>query len=107
MWRVLEESFDLTLANPAQVKNLPGRKSDVNDATWMADLHAHGLIRGSFVPPAQITALRELTRTRKQLVREVGRYTLRIQKTLDIAGLKLTGPISEILGSTGRQSSGH
>ncbi len=103
VWRVLEESFDLTLANPAQVKNLPGRKSDVNDATWMADLHAHGLIRGSFVPPAQITALRELTRTRKQLVREVGRHTLRIQKTLDIAGLKLTGPISEILGSTGRR----
>ncbi len=103
VWRVLEESFELTLANPAQVKNLPGRKSDVNDATWMADLHAHGLIRGSFVPPARITALRELTRTRKQLVREVGRHTLRIQKTLDIAGLKLTGPISEILGSTGRR----
>ena len=54
VWHVLEGHFELTLANPAQIKNLPGRKSDVNDATWMADLHAHGLVKASFVPPAQI-----------------------------------------------------
>src|SRR5215470_10402649 len=53
VWSVLEGHFELTLANPAQIKNLPGRKSDVNDATWMVDLHAHGLIRGSFVPPPE------------------------------------------------------
>lgn len=102
VWHVLEGQFELTLANPAQVKNLPGRKSDVNDATWMADLLAHGLIRGSFVPPAQIEGLRELTRTRKQFVREIGRHTQRIQKILDVANLKLTGLITDVLGVSGR-----
>jgi transposase len=102
IWHLLEEDFELTLANPASIRNLPGRKSDVNDATWMADLHAHGLIRGSFVPPAPIAALRELTRTRKQLVREIARHTQRIQKTLDIANIKITGPISDLLGLSGR-----
>ena len=102
VWRMLEGRFELMLANPVQVKNLPGRKSDVNDATWMADLLAHGLIRGSFVPATEIGALRELTRTRKQLVRELARHTLRIQKILDVANLKLTGTISQILGVTGR-----
>lgn len=102
VWRVLEGQFELTLANPAQIRNLPGRKSDVNDATWMADLLAHGLIRGSFVPPGEIDALRELTRTRKQLVREVGRHTQRIQKILDIANLKLTGLITDVIGVSGR-----
>lgn len=103
VWSALATEFELTLASPAQIKNLPGRKTDVNDATWMVDLHAHGLIRGSFVPSAEITALRELTRTRKQFVREIARHTLRIQKILDVAGLKITGPISEILGHSGRR----
>jgi transposase len=103
VWHVLEPHFELTLANPAQIKNLPGRKSDVNDATWMADLHAHGLIRGSFVPSPEIAALRELTRTRKQLTREITRHTLRIQKLLDVAGIKITGPISQIMGLSGRR----
>lgn len=103
VWSVLEKHFDLMLASPAHIKNLPGRKTDVNDATWMVDLHAHGLIRGSFVPPAQILALRELTRTRKQFGREIARHTLRIQKILDVADLKITGLISEILGQSGRR----
>lgn len=102
VWHVLEGQFELTLANPAQVKNLPGRKSDVNDATWLADLLAHGLIRGSFVPPGPIDELRELTRTRKQFVREVTRHTQRIQKILDVANLKLTGTITDVLGVSGR-----
>lgn len=102
VWHMLEGQFELTLANPTQIKNLPGHKSDVNDATWMADLLAHGLIRGSFVPPAPIEALRELTRTRKQLVREVARHTQRIQKILDVANIKITGRISDILGQSGR-----
>jgi transposase len=102
VWHVLEGQFELTLANPAQVRNLPGRKSDVNDATWLADLLAHGLIRGSFVAPALIDALRELTRTRKQFVREIGRHTQRIQKVLDIANLKLTGTITDVVGVSGR-----
>lgn len=103
VWQVLEGHFELTLANPAQIKNLPGRKSDLKDAAWMADLHAHGLVRGSFVPSAEISALRELTRTRKQLGREIARHTLRIQKLLDVGGLKITGLVSQILGVSGRR----
>jgi transposase len=102
LWRALEADFELMLAQPASIKNFPGRNSDVNDATWMADLLAHGLIRGSFVPPAEITALRELTRTRKQFVREAARHTLRIQKILDVANLKITGLITDVLGASGR-----
>jgi len=102
VWRSLEPDFELLLAHPASVRNLPGRKSDMNDATWMADLLAHGLIRGSFVPPAEITAIRELTRTRKQFVREVARHTQRIQKILDVANLKITGLITDVLGTSGR-----
>ena len=102
VWHLLEETFELVLANAAHIRNVPGRKTDVNDATWIADLLAHGLIRGSFVPPAAIQQVRDLTRTRKQLVREVAQHTLRIQKTLEDANIKLTGTISDVLGLTGR-----
>ena len=102
VWHVLEGSFTLVLANAMHVRNIPGRKSDVNDATWLADLLAHGLIKGSFVPPAPIQELRDLTRTRKQLVREITQHTLRIQKTLENANVKLTGLLSDILGVSGR-----
>jgi transposase len=102
VWRALEGHFELTLANPAQIRSFPGRKSDVRDAARMVDLHAHGLIRGSFVPPAEIDGLRELTRTRKQFVREMNRHTQRIQKILDVANLKVTGLITDILGVSGR-----
>jgi transposase len=102
VWHVLEGSFDLVLANAMHIRNVPGRKSDVNDAMWIADLLAHGLIRGSFVPPAAIQQMRDLTRTRKQLVREVAQHTLRIQKTLEDANVKLTGTISDVLGKSGR-----
>jgi transposase len=102
VWHVLEGRFELVLANAMQVRNMPGRKSDVNDATWMAELLAHGLIRSSFVPPPAVQQLRDLTRTRKQLVREIARHTLRIQKTLEDANIKLTSVISSILGTSGR-----
>ena len=102
VWQVLEGAVELVLANAQEVRNLPGRKSDVNDAMWLADLLAHGLIRGSFVPAGTVQALRELSRTRTQLRREVTRHTQRIQKTLESAGLKLTGLISDVLGVTGR-----
>jgi transposase len=102
VWHVLEDSFELVLANAAHIRNVPGRKTDINDATWIADLLAHGLIRGSFVPPAAIQHVRDLTRTRKQLVREVAQHTQRIQKTLEDANIKLTGTISDVLGLTGR-----
>jgi transposase len=85
VWHILEEKFTLILANAAHVRNLPGRKSDVNDATWIADLLAHGLIRPSFVPPAPVQELRDLTRTRTQLMREAARHIQRIQKALRMA----------------------
>jgi transposase len=102
IWHVLEGQVDLILANALQIRSVPGRKSDVNDAMWIADLLAHGLIRSSFVPPAPIYELRDLTRTRKQLVREISQHTLRLQKVLEDANLKLTSVLSDILGMSGR-----
>lgn len=102
IWHLLEEHFELILANAQHIKNVPGRKTDVNDAAWIADLLAHGLIRSSFVPPAPIQELRDLTRTRKQLVRETSQHSLRIQKTLEDANLKLGSVLSNVLGSSGR-----
>jgi transposase len=102
VWHVLEAHFTLVLANAMHIRNVPGRKSDMNDATWIADLLAHGLIRGSFVPPAPIQELRDLTRTRRQLVHEIARHVLRIQKTLEDANLKLTQVMSDIVGVSGR-----
>ena len=88
----------LILANAAHIKGVPGRKSDVNDATWIADLLAHGLIRASFVPPQPIQELRDLTRTRKQLTREIVQHTQRIQAVLEEANVKLSSAITDILG---------
>jgi transposase len=102
VWHVLDEHFTLILANAMHIRNVPGRKSDMNDATWIADLLAHGLIRSSFVPPAPIQELRDLTRTRRQLVHEIARHVLRIQKTLEDANLKLTQVMSDIVGVSGR-----
>jgi hypothetical protein len=102
VWHVLEGRFELVLANAMYVRNIPGRKSDVKDAVWIADLLAHGLLRGSFVPPERIQELRDLTRTRKQLVREITRHTQRIQKTLEDANVKLTEVITDIVGTSGR-----
>ena len=102
VWHLLDGHVALTLANAQHVKNVPGRKNDVNDAQWLADLLAVGLIRSSFVPPAAVQDLRDLTRTRKQLVREIGRHTQRLQKILEDANLKLTETISDIRGQSGR-----
>lgn len=102
VWHVLEDGFELMLANAKHVKNVPGRKTDVNDATWLAELHAHGLIRGSFVPPRAVQELREMTRARKQLVQERVRHVQRAQKVLEDANIKLSSFISDIVGRSGR-----
>jgi transposase len=102
VWHVLEGRVELVLANAQHVRNVPGRKTDVSDAAWIADLLAHGLVRSSFVPPALIQELRDLTRTRKQLVREVAQHSLRIQKVLEDANLKLGSVLSDVLGQSGR-----
>jgi transposase len=103
VWHVLSDGdFALVLANAAHVKNVPGRKTDVNDATWLADLLAHGLIRGSFVPDQQTQEMRNLLRTRKQLVRECSSHIQRLQKTLEDANIKLDSVISDVIGLSGR-----
>lgn len=101
VWHVLENDFELVLANATHVRNVPGRKSDVSDAVWLADLLAHGLIRSSFVPPKPVQELRELTRTRKQLVRERIKHVQRLQKVLEDANVKLASFISDITGTSG------
>ena len=104
VWSILSDGeFELILANAAHIKNVPGRKTDVNDATWIADLVAFGLIKASFVPGEDIQELRSLQRARKQLVREQTRHTQRIQKTLEEANIKLDSVISDILGVSGRK----
>ena len=102
VWHLLEGHFELVLANAQHIRNVPGRKTDVNDAMWIADLLAHGLIRSSFVPPIQIQELRDLTRTRKQLVREISQHSLRIQKVLETANIKLASVLSDVLCLSGR-----
>lgn len=102
VWHLLEGQIELTLANAMEVRNVPGRKSDISDAAWLADLLAHGLIRASFVPPRPIQELRDLTRTRKQLSRQVAQATQRIEKVLEDANLKITSVITHLLGVSGR-----
>ena len=92
----------LVLANPAQVENVPGRKTDVGDAAWLTELLAHGLVRASFVPDAPTQELRSLLRTRKQLIREKASHTLRLQKTLEDANVKLDGVVADLLGKSAR-----
>ncbi len=94
--------FEVMLVNARHVKNLPGRKTDVSDAAWLADLGAHGLVRGSFVPPEPIRQLRDLTRTRTAITRERAREIQRLEKLLEDAGIKLSSVASDISGVSGR-----
>lgn len=104
VWRILSDGdFALIVANAAHLKNVPGRKTDMNDAMWIADLVACGLLRASFVPEEDTQELRSLTRTRKQLGREQTRHVQRIQKTLEEANIKLDSVISDIMGASGRR----
>lgn len=103
VWHLLDDGeLHLSLANARHVRNVPGRKTDVNDATWLADLLAHGLLRDSFVPPAPIQQMRDLTRTRKQLIRERAQHIHRIQKVLQDANLKLDSVLTHVMGASGR-----
>jgi transposase len=104
VFRILDAGkFELIVANAAHIKNVPGRKTDMNDAMWIADLLACGLIQASFVANEEVQELRALTRTRKQLVREQTRHVQRIEKTLAEANIKLSSVISDIMGASGRR----
>jgi transposase len=94
---ILEDSFTLLLVNAAHIKNVPGRKTDIRDCAWIAQLLEHGLLRGSFVPPVPIRELRDLTRYRKSLVYERTREANRLHKLLEDAGVKLSSVATDIL----------
>jgi transposase len=97
-----DASFEVLLVNARHVKNLPGRKTDVSDAAWLAQLGAHGLVRGSFVPPEPIRQLRDLTRTRTALTRVRAQEIQRLEKLLEDAGIKLSAVATDISGVSGR-----
>ncbi len=103
-YHLLEDisGVEVMLANARHVKTVPGRKSDVADATWLPQLGAHGLVRGSFVPPEPIRQLRNLTRARTAITRERGREVQRLEKLLEDAGIKLSAVASDIMGVSGR-----
>jgi transposase len=102
VFNILEGSVEVILANAHQVKTLPGRKTDMRDAEWLAELGAHGLVKASFIPPEPIRELRELTRYRKSLIRQRTAEVNRIQKILETANIKLGSVASDVLGASGR-----
>lgn len=102
VFNLIEPVVKVVLANAHHVKALPGRKTDVKDSEWLADLHLHGLIRPSFIPPVEIRELRELVRTRTKLIAERAQHVNRIQKVLEDANIKLGSVASDVLGVSGR-----
>jgi len=102
IWNILEGRFTLLLVNPRHLKKVPGRKTDVSDAQWIAQLLQFGLLKGSFVPPRAVRDLRDLTRHRAQLTAEHTRVANRIHKLLEDANIKLGAVASNILGVSGR-----
>jgi transposase len=101
-WHLLEGRFELMLVNAQHIKQVPGRKTDVKDCQWIAQLLQHGLLRPSFVPPASIRALRDLTRQRAQMIAERGSVAHRIQGVLEDANIKLGTVATDVLGESGR-----
>ena len=102
VYHLLEGRVEVLLVNASHIKNVPGRKTDVKDAEWIAQLLAHGLLRGSFIPPAPVRHLRDLTRQRAILVRDRATVANRIQKLLEDCNLKLGDVASDVLGKSGR-----
>jgi transposase len=102
VYNILEGLFELAVVNAHHIKNVPGRKTDVKDAAWVAQLLQHGLVRASFVPPASQRALRDLTRHRSTFIRERATLSNRVQKVLEGANIKLASVASDVLGVSGR-----
>ena len=102
VYAVLETTVHVILVNARHVKMVPGRKTDVRDSEWLAQLLECGLLRASFVPPPPIRDLRDLTRLRKTLIRERGHHVNRIEKTLELAHIKVSGVVTDLMGKTGR-----
>ena len=103
IWNVLEDRFEVMVVNAHHLKQVPGRKTDVKDSQWIAQLLQHGLLRPSFVPERPLREMRDLTRQRAQLIQEKSRVANRIQKTLEDANIKLGSVASDVLGASGRK----
>lgn len=103
VYNLLEDEREVILVNPQHMKAVPGRKTDVKDSEWLADLLRHGLLKASFIPPRPIRELRELTRYRKRLVQDRAQQCNRLQKILESANIKLAAVATDILGVSGRQ----
>ena len=103
IWNLLEGRFELLLVNAQHIKKVPGRKTDMKDSEWIAQLLQHGLLRGSFVPARPHQELRELTRLRRQMIQGRSRITNRIQQVLETANIKLASVASDVLGVSGRR----
>jgi len=102
LFNILESNFEVVLVNAQHVKAVPGRKTDINDAEWLADLLRHGLLRASFIPPVGQRELRETTRHRSNFVRERATLVNRVQKVLESANIKLASVASDVMGVSGR-----
>jgi len=102
IYNLLEGSFTVLIVNAQHIKNVPGRKTDVQDAQWIADLLCHGLVRGSFIPPQPQRDLRDLTRQRTNLVRDRATVVNRLQKVLEWANIKLASVVSDVVGVSAR-----
>jgi len=102
VFNILENNFEVLLVNAQQVAKVPGRKTDVTDAEWLADLLRHGLLRASFIPPVEQRELRELTRYRSTFVRERVNLVNRLQKALESANIKLASVATNVMGVSGR-----
>ncbi len=102
LYNLLEGNFTILVVNAQHMHNVPGRKTDVKDAEWIADLLAHGLLRGSFIPPEPQRDLRDLTRQRTILVRERAAVVVRLQKVLEWANLKLASVATDVAGRSAR-----
>ena len=102
VYYILEEAVTCVLVNAAHLQHVPGRKTDMQDCVWLTHVLEHGLVRGSFVPPAPIRDLRDLTRYRKTVIQDRARVANRLQKVLEDAGIKLASVASDVLGVSGR-----
>jgi transposase len=102
IFHLLEDSFEIVLVNAQHMKAIPGRKTDVKDAAWIADLLQHGLLKASFIPSSEQQAVRDLTRTRMRLIQERTRLINRIQKVLEDANIKLASVVTDLMGVTGQ-----
>src|SRR5579875_3439990 len=102
VFNLLEEDFTVILVNAQHMKAVPGRKTDIKDSEWIADLLRHGLLKASFIPPAPVRELRDLTRYRKTLIQERSQEINRLQKGLETANVKLASVVSDVLGKSGQ-----